>query len=1526
MPANVFFNELHYDNAGTDTQEGFELAGVAGTDLTGWRVFFYNGTGGVVYDQLALSGVIPNAQNGFGTLSFLRAGIQNGSPDGIALVDGAGVVVQFLSYEGPLTATNGPASGMTSTDIGVSEAGTEPVGFSLQLRGSGRQASDFTWTAPSASSPGAVNNGQTFTAAAANGALSIADAQAVEGNDGASDIVFTVTRTGGSEGAVSASYQVMFGSGTGQAAADDFSPAFAATGTVAFTAGQTTAEIRLPVRGDTAFEADEAFTVTLSAPQGGATLADAVATGTIANDDATPPTAPANVFINEIHYDNAGTDVGEAIEVAGVAGTDLTGWTLVLYNGNGGAVYGTLALSGVIADQAGGFGTVSVAAVGLQNGAPDGVALVDAGGRVIQFLSYEGQMTATNGPAAGLTSTDIGVAEEPAPGVGLSLQLKGSGSSAADFTWTTASDDSFGQVNAGQTFLSPTGTGQLRVGDAQVTEGDSGTRALTFVVSRAGGTASAASVDYQITFGTADAADLIAGAALAGTVQFAAGETSRPVIVSVQGDTVGERNETLFVTLGATTGDVVVTQGSATGTINNDDPVQATIAQIQGAGHQSAFVGQVVSTTGIVTAVDSNGFYLQDPTGDGDVATSEGVFVFTNTRPAVTVGDGTTVRGTVSEFQGGPTGLSVTQIAAPTVTIDSRGNALPTAVLIGVGGRTPPPETTEDDGLTSFDPATDGLDFYESLEGMRVTVDRPMAVSNTNNFGETDVVASFGAGATGVNARGGITVSPNATDGLGDFNPEKLQIDNDADVFAGFTPAYTIGDQLSSVTGVLNYAFDNYELVVTAPVTVTRDATLERETTALRGDGNRLSIATYNLENLDRSDNKFDILASDIVFRLRAPDILAVQEIQDADGAGMGSNLSGVVTAQGLIDAIRAQSGLRYAYVEIAPDAPNSTGGEPGGNIRNGYFYNIDRVAYIEGSASLITGSAYNGTRKPLVAQFAFAGETLTAINVHLTSRLGSDPLQGDRQPPINAGDAARTAQLAGVKAYINAQPASDPAFNVAVLGDFNGFYFEEEQLQLTDPGRGGVLVNLNGLLPEQERYSFVFNGNAQALDNILVSGGLTAGAAFDAVHLNAEFSGTRPTDHDPQLALLQLGRAPTNLVLSNASIKENLPAGSVVGSLSASDTSNDRLTFALTDNAGGLFVVDPATGVVTTTAPLNAESVGSYAITATATDTGGLATTAGFTLTVVEVNEAPTARADTAAVNEDMEAGDLYAALLANDADPDAGQTLSIASVDTAGTFGTVRFDAGARRLVYVADDDSFDALAPGETFVDRFTYTATDAGGLTSTASVAVTVTGVTDGVTRIGGAGDDTIDGTNDEDALFGGTGADTLNGRGGNDRLEGGLGADRLNGGGGRDLLYGDAGEDTLSSEGGNDALFGGLGNDRLTGGAGSDAFHFGRREGADVITDFDTNADFIVIDGGGTLLRSRVRDVNGDGVDDLTLTLGLGTTVDLLGVSDVAAVRFGPSNQTSTAMALQQPGGALDLTQSGFAHAELVFGV
>ncbi len=172
-PAAVpWINEIHYDNTGADTEEGVEVAGPAGVDLLGWRLVGYNGDLETPYYTVFLSGVIPNQQGGYGTRWFSFNELQNGAPDGVALVDAEETVIEFLSYEGSFTATDGPAAGMTSTDIGVYEPYDTPIGDSLQLQGTGAEGSDFTWSDPAPHTRGAVNNDQSFNAARAIPAVS----------------------------------------------------------------------------------------------------------------------------------------------------------------------------------------------------------------------------------------------------------------------------------------------------------------------------------------------------------------------------------------------------------------------------------------------------------------------------------------------------------------------------------------------------------------------------------------------------------------------------------------------------------------------------------------------------------------------------------------------------------------------------------------------------------------------------------------------------------------------------------------------------------------------------------------------------------------------------------------------------------------------------------------------------------------------------------------------------------------------------------------------------------------------------------------------------------------------------------------------------------------------------------------------------------------------------------------------------------------------------------------------------------
>jgi hypothetical protein len=165
----VWINEFHYDDAASDDGEFVEIAGPAGTSVEGWTIVGYNGSTNTAYATIDLAGVIPDQGNCYGTLAFDFPELQNGAPDGLALVDAIGRVLQFVSYEGTMTASAGPASGLSSEGIGQSEGSATPEGHSLQLSGAGSAYSSFAWQAPASNTRGQFNNGQTITGGCGGG-------------------------------------------------------------------------------------------------------------------------------------------------------------------------------------------------------------------------------------------------------------------------------------------------------------------------------------------------------------------------------------------------------------------------------------------------------------------------------------------------------------------------------------------------------------------------------------------------------------------------------------------------------------------------------------------------------------------------------------------------------------------------------------------------------------------------------------------------------------------------------------------------------------------------------------------------------------------------------------------------------------------------------------------------------------------------------------------------------------------------------------------------------------------------------------------------------------------------------------------------------------------------------------------------------------------------------------------------------------------------------------------------------------
>jgi DNA/RNA endonuclease G (NUC1) len=398
----VRISEFHYDNAGTDVGESVEISGPAGTSLTGWSLVFYNGDGGAVYRTTALTGTFPNSCSGRGVVvaALPVNGIQNGNPDGIALVNGT-TVVDFISYGGSFPAVGGAAGGTFPRDIGVTELGTTPIGNSLSIDGAG------TWLPPAANTFGTCNDDQPPSAANTVATVTVTP-ETVTGFPGAISNFTAVARNAANE--VIPGALITWTSSDNTVATVDLSGHV--TG---LTAGTTT------------------ITGTASNGISGSAILNILAT----------PALPATRF-SEIHYDNSGVDINEAIEIEGPAGTSVTGWKIILYTGSDGTVYSSDILAGNGPSMCDGRGVVYLTypSNGIQNGSPDGFALVDASDNVIEFLSYEGTFTATDGPAAGLTSRDIGVSETGSV-AGQSLSRNAAG------TWLASGAPTIGACNSG---------------------------------------------------------------------------------------------------------------------------------------------------------------------------------------------------------------------------------------------------------------------------------------------------------------------------------------------------------------------------------------------------------------------------------------------------------------------------------------------------------------------------------------------------------------------------------------------------------------------------------------------------------------------------------------------------------------------------------------------------------------------------------------------------------------------------------------------------------------------------------------------------------------------------------------------------------------------------------------------------------------------------------------------------------------------------------------------------------------------
>ncbi|WP_406144812.1 endonuclease/exonuclease/phosphatase family protein [Streptomyces sp. NBC_01012] len=571
------------------------------------------------------------------------------------------------------------------------------------------------------------------------------------------------------------------------------------------------------------------------------------------------------------------------------------------------------------------------------------------------------------------------------------------------------------------------------------------------------------------------------------------------------------------------------------------EPGTVRVHDIQGTTRLSPLAGRSVSgVPGVVTGVrttGSRGFWIQDTAPDDDPRTSEGVFVYTgSTAPAVAVGDSVLVSGQVTEYYPAADAQSLTQITAPLTTVLSSGNPLPDAVVLDSSSVPDAYVPTADGGSIEsldLDPAAYALDLYESLEGTRVTMADTRVTGATTAYDEVWVTVKPRENPT---RRGGTLYRS-----YEDQNTGRLKVMSlDA---AQPVPVADVGDVLSgSTTGVIDYAtYGGYNVQATELGTLV-DNGLKREVTRKQRSG-ELAVATYNVENLDADDEqaKFDTLAQGVAVSLSSPDIVSLEEIQDDNGAVDDGTVGSDATLKRFTDAVVAAGGPRYAWRYVAP-ADGQDGGEPGGNIRNVFLFNPDRVDFVDrpgGDATTAvkavktkkgatlsvspgrinpTSTAWDNSRKPLVGEFRFRGEPVFVIGNHFASKGGDQSLHGRYQEPVRGSETQRVRQAAEVNTFVTSLLKADRSARVVTLGDLNDFAFSPTMKALTS---GKVLKPLITTLPAQEQYSYVYDGNSQTLDHILTSPAIRR-FDYDVVHINAEFA-DQASDHDPQIVRIDV-------------------------------------------------------------------------------------------------------------------------------------------------------------------------------------------------------------------------------------------------------------------------------------------------------------------------------------------------------------------------------------------------------------------
>ena len=571
------------------------------------------------------------------------------------------------------------------------------------------------------------------------------------------------------------------------------------------------------------------------------------------------------------------------------------------------------------------------------------------------------------------------------------------------------------------------------------------------------------------------------------------------------------------------------------------------IGEVQGESHQSPLAGkEVIINNVVVTKIDKTGkgFYVQDKVSDNNPRTSDAVYVALKDKVEVESGDLLKVQGTVKEgymeeysvkpgqtFKKPAGSLTVTQIINATITKLGKAE-LPKALNISEKM----PKDVVDNTPTKYNPETEALDYWESLEGMLVEVTKPK-VTGPQYKGDIYVLPGDYKGQK-LNNIGGVNLRP------GVQNTEVLPITVGNSFVAKAKDYFN-----ENITGVVTYKNKTYKIDPSS-VPAIQDGGLTREVSKIYPSEDKLTIASYNIENFSANNNghdetpeeKVDKIANSFINEVHSPDIITLIEVQDNNGGVNDGTVDGVKSGEKLAQRIKSLGGPDYKYTEIAP-VDGKDGGKPGANIRVAYLYNPKRVTLIgkekggsEEAARFVNGHLeknparidptsvhFEKVRKSLAAEFEFKGERIVVIANHLKSKLGDDAIYGSNQPSVENTKAKRIEEAKILNAFIKEGLRQNPNLKFVLTGDFNDFEFSDSVKTIV----GNELVNLMAEHEQGDRYSYFYRGSNQSLDNILISKNIKDKVVFSPVHINASFMEEhgRASDHDPVVVQIDFSK-----------------------------------------------------------------------------------------------------------------------------------------------------------------------------------------------------------------------------------------------------------------------------------------------------------------------------------------------------------------------------------------------------------------